>query len=272
MILSWAWVAITAEIVAASINNATTITSCKSLPPSKGLSSSVKGLIKASTTKDSIIVQAIVDNLEGGYYHPTHAFSFSQTDRNTYKNSGETLYGLDRYAGNNEGIRKGPKNQSGIDFWAAVDAISGNGSYKDTSRNVKTDQWNIKKYPKKSGIWSWNHMPKKSERGYDNLQKNLTKYITNSYNSLFNKYFTDHPVGKLVQNDGRLKFMYYRATWNGSGFFQKYASNLKAVYDKGEKNIDNLICADLTFRYNTKAPAFKPGVSKISFMMDYKKP
>ena len=267
-----ALVTITAEQAATSINNATTITSCKSLPPSKGLSNSVKGLIKASTTKDSIIVQAIVDNLEGGYYHPTHAFSFSQTDRNTYKNSGETLYGLDRYAGNNEGIRKGPKNQSGIDFWAAVDAISGNGSYKDTSRTVKTGQWNIKKYPKKSGIWSWNHMPKKSESGYDNLQKNLTKYITNSYNSLFNKYLAGHPVGQLVQNDGRLKFMYYRATWNGSGFFQKYASNLKAVYDKGEKNIDNLICADLTFRYNTKAPAFKPGVSKISFMMDYKKP
>jgi len=267
-----ALVTITAEQAATSINNATTITSCKSLPPSKGLSNSVKGLIKASTTKDSIIVQAIVDNLEGGYYHPTHAFSFSQTDRNTYKNSGETLYGLDRYAGNNEGIRKGPKNQSGIDFWAAVDAISGNGSYKDTSRTVKTGQWNIKKYPKKSGIWSWNYMPKKSESGYDNLQKNLTKYITNSYNSLFNKYLAGHPVGQLVQNDGRLKFMYYRATWNGSGFFQKYASNLKAVYDKGEKNIDNLICADLTFRYNTKAPAFKPGVSKISFMMDYKKP
>jgi len=267
-----ALVTITAEQAVTSINNATTITSCKSLPPAKGLSSSVKGLIKASTTKDSIIVQAIVDNLEGGYYHPTHAFSFSQTDRNTYKNSGETLYGLDRYAGNNEGIRKGPKNQSGIDFWAAVDAISGNGSYKDTSRTVKTGQWNIKKYPKKSGIWSWNHMPKKSESGYDNLQKNLTKYITNSYNSLFNKYLAGHPVGQLVQNDGRLKFMYYRATWNGSGFFQKYASNLKAIYDKGEKNIDNLICADLTFRYNTKAPAFKPGVSKISFMMDYKKP
>jgi hypothetical protein len=267
-----ALVTITAEQAATTLSNATTITSCKSLPPSKGLSSSVKGLIKASTTKDSIIVQAIVDNLEGGYYHPTHAFSFSQTDRNTYKNSGETLYGLDRYAGNNEGIRKGPKNQSGIDFWAAVDAISGNGSYKDTSRTVKTGQWNIKKYPKKSGIWSWNHMPKKSESGYDNLQKNLTKYITNSYNSLFNKYLAGHPVGQLVQNDGRLKFMYYRATWNGSGFFQKYASNLKAVYDKGEKNIDNLICADLTFRYNTKAPAFKPGVSKISFMMDYKKP
>lgn len=263
---------ISATVINDSINNATTITSCNSLPPSKGLSSSVKGLIKASTTKDSIIVQAIVDNLEGGYYHPTHAFSFSQTDRNTYKNSGETLYGLDRYAGNNEGIRKGPKNQSGIDFWAAVDIISGNGSYKNTSRTVNTGQWDIKKYPKKSGIWSWNYMPKKSESGYDNLQKHLTKYITNSYNSLFNKYLAGHPVGQLVQNDGRLKFMYYRATWNGSSFFQKYASNLKAVYDKGEKNIDNLICADLTFRYNTKAPAFKPGVSKISFMMDYKKP
>jgi hypothetical protein len=90
--------------------------------------------------------------------------------------------------------------------------------------------------------------------------------------SLFNKYLAGHPVGQLVQNDGRLKFMYYRATWNGSGFFQKYASNLKAVYDSGVTDIDKLICADLTFRYNKKSAAFKPGVSKMAYMIDYKKP
>lgn len=254
----------------------TSITSCNGLPSAKGMSGSSKGIIKASTTKDSTIVQAIVDYLEGGYYHPTHAYD-SKTKKlkdswAIYKNSGETLYGLDRYAGNNEGIRKGPKNQAGIDFWSAVDAISGYGSYKDTNRTVKTGNWNVSKYPKKSNGWSWNHMPKKSEKGYDTLQKNLTKYITSSYNSLFKRNFGSHPVGKLVENDGRLKFMYYRATWNGSGFFAKYAKNLKETYDKGERDLNKLICADLTYRYNTKSSSFKPGVSKMSFMMDYQKP
>jgi hypothetical protein len=267
------------NVIQESIENAVgpnQITSCSGLPSAKGMSSSAKGIIKASTTRDSFIVQAIVDYLEGGYYHPTHAYD-SKTKQlkssfSMYKNSGETLYGLDRYAGNNEGIRQGPKNQSGVDFWSAVDDISGFGSYKDTNRTKKTGQWNISKYPRKKDGWSWNYMPKKSDEGYNTLQKNLTKYITNSYNTLFKKYFGSHPVGTLIENDGRLKFMYYRATWNGSGFFQKYSSNLKALYDKGERNIDKLICADLTFRYNTKASAFKPGVSKMSFMMDYQKP
>ena len=252
------------------------ITSCNNLPSVKDISSPAKKLIKSSTTKDSTIVQAIVDYLEGGYYHPTHAYS-SKTKQlkdsfSMYKNSGETLYGLDRHAGNNEGIRQGPKNQAGIDFWSAVDNISGFGSYKDTNRTKKTGNWDINKYPKKSSGWNWNYMPKKSDPGYDTLQKNLTKYITNSYTLLFDKYLRSHPVGKLVQNDGRLKFMYYRATWNGSSFFQKFANNLKATYDKGITDINKLICADLTYRYNTFSSAFKPGVSKMSFMIDYEKP
>jgi hypothetical protein len=258
------------------VNSSKTITSCNQLPPASGLSSSVKGLIKASTTKDSTIVQAIVDNLEGGYYHPTHAYDSStkllKTSFEVYKNSGETLYGIDRFAGNTEGIKQGPINQTGVAFWAAVDAISGFGAYKNTARKTKTGSWNIKQNPRKSNGWSWNYMPKPSDPGYNTLQTNLQKYISHQFTSFSKTYFGNHPVGKLVESDGRLKFLFYRATWNGVGFFKKYANNLKAVYDSGVTDIDKLICADLTFRYNKKSAAFKPGVSKMAYMIDYKKP
>jgi len=276
---------ISEETVAASIQQGVAsssstgpnkITSCTQLPPAKGLSSSVKGLIKASTTKDSTIVQAIVDNLEGGYYHPTHAYSSTtktlKPSFSVYKNSGETLYGIDRFAGNTEGIKQGPANQTGIAFWAAVDAISGFGSYKDTARTTKTGVWNITKNPKKSNGWTWNYMPKSSDPGYNTLQTNLQKYISSQFTSFSKRYFGNHPLGKLVESDGRLKFLFYRATWNGVGFFQKYANNLKSVYDSGVTDIDKLICADLTFRYNKKSASFKPGVSKMAYMIDYKKP
>jgi hypothetical protein len=279
-------VTISVDAIQESVNNVNNdnkpknISSCRELPPAKGLSSSVKGLIKASTTKDSTLVQAIVDNLEGGYYHPVHAYDSStkqlKSSFSVYKNSGETLYGIDRYAGNTEGLRQGPKNDTGVDFWNAVDAISGYGKYKTVSRDKPTKDWNISKYPKndpkKEVGWSWNYMPKKSDKGYDTLQKNLQKYITSQYDSFFKSHFGNHPVGKLVESDGRLKFMYYRATWNGVGFFQKYANNLKAKYDSGIRDINKLICADLTYRYNTKAKAFKPGVSKLDYMIDYQKP
>jgi len=267
------------EVIQQSVENAgepKTISSCNELPPSEGLSSSVKGLIKASTTKDSTLVQAIVDNLEGGYYHPVHAYN-SDTKKlkesfSDYKNSGETLYGIDRYAGNTEGLRQGPKNDTGVEFWEAVDAISGYGKYKFTARSKPTGKWDINAKPLLKDGWDWKYMPKKSDKGYDTLQKNLQKYITSQYNSFFKSYFGNHPVGKLVESDGRLKFMYYRATWNGRGFFQKYANNLKDKYDSGIKDINKLICADLTYRYNTKKGNFKKGVSKLDYMMDYEKP
>jgi hypothetical protein len=275
-------VSIPPTVIQDSIDNAekaikgVQITSCNQLPPAKGLSSSVKGLIKSSTTKDSTIVQAIVDNLEGGYYHPSHAYD-SKTNSlkssfTVYKNSGETLYGIDRFAGNTEGIKQGPVNPTGVAFWSAVDAISGFGAYKNAARITKTGNWNIQKNPRKSNGWSWNYMPKPSDPGYNTLQTNLQKYISSQFTTFSNRYFGNHPVGKLVESDGRLKFLFYRATWNGVGFFQKYANNLKAVYDKGERDIDKLICADLTFRYNKKSSAFKPGVSKMAYMIDYKKP
>ena len=115
-------------------------------------------------------------------------------------------------------------------------------------------------------------MPKPSDPGYNTLQTNLQKYISHQFTSFSQTYFGNHPVGKLVESDGRLKFLFYRATWNGVGFFKKYANNLKLVYDKGERNIDKLICADLTYRYNKKSAAFKPGVSKMAYMIDYNKP
>ena len=262
--------------VAAGSNKGAQISSCNQLPPAKGLSSSVKGLIKASTTKDSTIVQAIVDNLEGGYYHPTHAYDSKtkllKPSFSIYKNSGETLYGIDRYAGNTEGIKEGPENPTGVAFWSAVDAISGFGAYKNTARKTKTGSWDINKNPKKKSGWSWNYMPKPSDPGYNTLQTNLQKYISSQFTSFSQRYFGNHPLGKLVESDGRLKFLFYRATWNGVGFFKNYANNLKSVYNSGERDIDKLICADLTFRYNNKASSFKPGVSKMAYMIDYKKP
>jgi hypothetical protein len=273
---------ITPNVIQDSINNVgkaingAQITSCNQLPPAKGLSSSVKGIIKASTTKDSTIIQAIVDNLEGGYYHPTHAYS-SKTNTilpnyDIYKNSGETLYGIDRFAGNTEGIRQGPLNPIGVAFWSAVDAISGFGAYKNAARITKTGKWDIKKYPKKPTAWNHYDKPKKSDPGYNTLQTNLQKYMISQFTAFSNIYFGNHPLGKLVESDGRLKFLFYRAAWNGVDFFKNYANNLKAVYDKGERDIDKLICADLTFRYNKKSSNFKPGVSKMAYMIDYKKP
>jgi hypothetical protein len=66
--------------------------------------------------------------------------------------------------------------------------------------------------------------------------------------------------------------MYYRAWWNGPGWFQKFARNLKKVYDSGVTDLDKLICADLTYRYNAYSANFwKDGISKMKDLIDFNK-
>jgi hypothetical protein len=48
------------------------------------------------------IEKVIIDNIEGGYYNVAHSFTFSDKDKNKYKSSGETLWGIDRFAGAGE--------------------------------------------------------------------------------------------------------------------------------------------------------------------------
>jgi hypothetical protein len=271
-------------------NNASKINNCKAIPSlvSK-MPISAYNKIKPSTTQESVITQTVIDYLEGGYFHPVHAFDKNgkintKSNFNLYSNSGETLYGIDRYAGNTEGLRQGPKNQTGIDFWAAVDKISGYGKYRNENRTKPVKNWNIKKYPKLylpestiiNGIpttitpFSWRTKPSPSTPGYADIQKNLQKYITERFNNYFNSTFKSHPVGKLVKSDGRLKFMFYRAAWNGSRFFEAFANDLIKNYDAGEKDIDNLICANMTYRYNYFKGDFKKDISKMAVLIEYK--
>ena len=271
-------------------NNASKINNCKAIPSlvSK-MPISAYNKIKPSTTQESVITQTVIDYLEGGYFHPVHAFDKNgkintKSNFDLYSNSGETLYGIDRYAGNTEGLRQGPKNQTGIDFWAAVDKISGYGKYRNESRTKPVKNWNIKKYPKLylpestiiNGIpttitpFSWRTKPSPSTPGYADIQKNLQKYITERFNNYFNSTFKSHPVGKLVKSDGRLKFMFYRAAWNGSRFFEAFANDLIKNYDAGEKDIDNLICANMTYRYNYFKGDFKKDISKMAVLIEYK--
>jgi hypothetical protein len=237
------------------------ISTCSNLPPQKGLSKSASKLIKSSSTaKDA--VAAIINHLEGGYFHPSQAWSDSpKTIKKGYtimKNSGETIYGIDRVAG---GWMKSSKGKT---FWNKIDQISGYGKYSLKNSDTITRKWDISKYPKNTNGWNYNYMPNISS-----ILNEAKDMIGERFNNYLDSNFKNHPLKNIILKDGRLLFMWYRATWNGSGFFQKYATNIKKVYNNGETNIEKLICADLTFRYNTKASSFKPGVSKMAYMMDY---
>lgn len=213
-----------------------------------------------STSTEIDAVNYIIDYLEGGYYHPTQAFDpITKLISSGFKimaNSGETIYGLDRVAG---GWMNSPEGRK---FWATIDKISGNGAFGGINGRNSTKRTKDFGYaPIQQNSWGYNAFPgKKGIPPSPTLRRDASKMIKERYDKYFNLYFGTHPSGALIKSDGRGIFMFYRAVWNGSGFFQKYANNVKSKYDSGVTNIEDLICEDLTFRYNTKTSSFKKGV------------
>jgi hypothetical protein len=203
---------------------------------------------------DASLLRAMVSYIEGGYYYPGHAYSkFSEKDRGLYGSSGETLWGIDRHAGQTENTSEGKL------FWAEVDKLSGYGSTTGKTgyaRKTATRDWNSSSYPTKPGGWSYNYSPKPGSAGYDIMYNSFVKYASSHLETYLNSYFKSHPVKSLILSDSRMKFLWFRSTWNGVGWFSWYATGkskkgikgLMWAYDNVTKNPDELIVWDLNNR------------------------
>ena len=253
------------------------VNNCKEIPPS----SSPKNIVKASDNTDAKAIGYVINKLEGGYFHPTHAWNPNGTFNTGYSfgNSGETLWGIDRVAGDWLGL-KGTKHPEEIKnaakaFFGEIDKQSGFGSYKDENWKTRKKNWNITKYPKKPEPPAWKHYHTPPFTSGTVLADNAQIIIKKGFERNMNSTsigFKGHPLYNIIKNDGRLLFLYYRAWWNGSGFFQNFARNLKKKYNSGITNIDDLICADLTYRYNySSEEKWKKGISKMKDLIDFNK-
>ena len=136
---------------------------CSSIPPSSTISPSARRIVKAKDNTNAKAIQYVINYLEGGYFHPVHAWNkdgtFNSKSGFDYRkpqgsgtspgNSGETLWGIDRPNGGHEKSSDPKIKNAGIKFWNEVDRLSGYGSYKSQNQTVKKYNWNIKQYPKK---------------------------------------------------------------------------------------------------------------------------
>jgi len=269
-----------------------------------------KGHVKKDMLDDRVLFDIMIKAIEGGYYHPTHL-----PGNEIMANSGETLWGIDRYASTNENTNLGQK------FWRIVDKLSGYGDLsgggsdfnnshgwaKDFySKPIKrlgsegnpayylqngvilagykwgdvnnqpyarihsTSKWDFKKRPpksavsftKKNGVWGHCYSP--NEKDYPNDYKVLRdaalEFGNNTKKANFDAFFKGYDeLVNLINNDGRLKFLWLRSCWNGSGFFKNFAAGAKKAWDSGIKNADDLIVYDLNNRL-----VYASGLSKVS--------
>jgi hypothetical protein len=126
------------------------------------------------------------------------------------------MYGLDRKAGAGLSVYQGYAT-----FWNRIDTIGA----KDK--------------------WSWGYM---GGQYAPELKQLASKIMYQAYKDYYNKYLSKESQA-IVDSDPRLIFNFSYATWNGSGWFQRFAKAFNEEVAKGQRNRDKLV--DLVVRRRT---------------------
>lgn len=148
------------------------------------------------------ITTKVIDKLEGGYWNPACKHPSAGMGKST-----ETLFGLDRYNGN---IESTPEGQ---EFFSIID--------------------NQKKELGKANFckkWKWLYKGGEKE---SKLKELAAKLMKKRFDSYIEKFVNDDETKDIIFSDPRLLMHMSYATWNGSGFFQKFANSLKDGVKKG---------------------------------------
>lgn len=188
----------------------------------------------------------IIDKIEGGYANKAHFSNFAKTEKNpdmrrAFENSSETMFGIDRFAGNWD------SHPVGADFWELIDENSG---------------WSPKSIDKPK----WPH-------GYmgGGLESELRGYVYDMmlpYFSDFKNKYLDSETKKLVEEDKRLTMHLLYACWNGSGFFEEFSDVLNNEVSNGNTDRDLLYEAAINSRKNHSNDAIKKNGAKVENMIN----
>src|SRR5690606_11442230 len=145
------------------------------------------------------MAELVINKLEGGYYHPNMLADGRVKDQR-YANSGETMFGIDRKAG-------GAINttEAGKKFWAVID----NANAKNT--------------------WKWNYKGGALE---PQLRKMAADVMYPQYDKYASAYLTPQ-ARSIIEKDGGLLFNFIYSTWNGPGWFKKFASDINEKVKQG---------------------------------------
>jgi len=172
------------------------------------------------------VTDKIIEKLEGGYYNPAWHGSPKMG------RSGETLFGLDRRHGGTLN-----KTSEGKEFWRLV----------DQNKNKK--------------IWKHYYMPTGSLN--EQLRNLLSIILGRSYMEFSKKYLKPESL-KIVESDPRLKFHFAYATWNGPGFFKKFADKLnRRIENQNILNPSKLFKLSMQDRRDTVLASSAPKIEKI---------
>jgi peptidoglycan hydrolase-like protein with peptidoglycan-binding domain len=158
------------------------------------------------------MVNLVIDKLEGGYYHPD-MLKDGRVKDGRFGVSGETMFGLDRMAGKNE------STPEGREFWKYMDTF-----------NARSN-------------WGHNYMGKDNPEIANKLRVLAGNYIKPLYGQFMKTYLSPEAAA-IVNNYAPLTFNFIYATWNGPGWFGKFAKPLNQSVASGNtdpKSLNDLV-------------------------------
>jgi peptidoglycan hydrolase-like protein with peptidoglycan-binding domain len=154
--------------------------------------SSGNNLQGVSAEDFSRMIDVIINNLEGGYYHP-------DMNIRAMGDSGETMFGIDR--------THGPESQTtaGREFWKIIDDAD--------ARHKWSNEYMGGEYAPK-------------------LKQLVVEMMKPQYISFF-KYYLTPESQQIVSKSPKLVFNFLYATYNGSGWFHKFANVINQKVKEG---------------------------------------
>jgi hypothetical protein len=177
-------------------------------------------------TLDSVwtmFVNKVIDNFEGGYWNWWQCKNHAWDDM--YLKSGETMFGIDRKAG------QWDKTSEGRDYFGVID-------------NEKAKYETIEEFCK---VWYHGYMGGSLE---SLMRDRAGKLMRKSFND-YATYLSDEAYEKVMQ-DKRLIFHFTYACWNGSGYFQDFAKDINNAVSSG-LDCDELVDVAIESRNNAFA-------------------
>lgn len=180
------------------------------------------------------VVNLVIDNLEGGYYNPD-MYRKNPAKFGAYKNSGETMFGLDRLKGNNESTSAGKK------FWELID------------KNRKLSPEN----------WKWNYTLKDNPNLQVTLKKLVGEYIKPLYEKYSSEYLSEE-ASNIINSNPSLTFHFVYAVWNGSGWFKYFSKLINKNVEKGITDPVKLLEIINNARKNSNSSLIRQSGEKIS--------
>ena len=174
-----------------------------------------KTYTKASVNFEDVTNQ-IIDQLEGGYYHPD-MLKDGRVKDSRYGNSGETMFGIDRKTGGSENT-----SAAGREFWRLIDA--------ENARKKWKHEYMLKDNPE--------------------LARKLRSLVAKIMEPLFvgnQKRYLSPEAQEIVNSSPRLYYNFAYATWNGPGWFQRMAKDFNKKVEEGA-NEEELVRSVIDWR------------------------